>query len=69
MRIPIAESEIGIWYPIGDYYHFVSVESTWFENNGNSRYDQYRQSTYAEFKKEFPHIVRGTGCRSRKKLK
>lgn len=72
MRIPTAETEIGIWYPIGDCYCFMSVEVSGHEYCRDNYLKKYRSSTYAEFKAEFPYpayLTSSNKFRSRTKHK
>lgn len=55
MRIPISESAVGFWYPIGKGYWFV-------EDYGQDYLYQrdrgHRMSTFKEFKNAFPYESR-----------
>jgi hypothetical protein len=70
MRIPIGESEMGVWYPIGDAMYFVSKSTTHYINNPGNYNKCGRESTFAAFKQEFPYEINGQGCyRTKKKPK
>lgn len=74
MRIPIGEEEVGVWYPIGDDYYFISKEATHYKNNLEGRNSIYgkrglRESTFHEFKEEFPYTVYSNGSKSQYRTK
>lgn len=64
MRIPISEEQLGLWYPIGKGYYFVPEYSPSYKYYEN----KYRYSTFKEFKKELPFIIRGNEFRSKIKI-
>lgn len=70
MRIPIAESEIGVWYPIEGDMYFVSKASSLYNNLPDWYNKHDKESTFAEFKEQFPYEIRGTNYyRTKDKLK
>lgn len=55
MHIPIAESDEGVWVPIGNNHFFVQRAT---DRMGYwEREKKWRRSTFAEFKKEFPYLA------------
>ena len=57
MRIPIAESEIGVWYPMKDGYYFVSEITSHYEFfiKWYTDYKCLRRTTFEDFKKELTY--------------
>lgn len=66
MRIPLAFTDKGYFYPIGDNYYFVLVETCRLEGNR-----KYYCGTWQEFKDRFPYTVypSGANCKYRSKTK
>lgn len=75
-RIPIAESDIGIWYPIDDAYYFMQINNSSFDYERES-WEKHktvggksglRTSTFAEFKIKFPYTVYPNGSQARYRM-
>lgn len=64
MKIPLAFTELGYFYPIGEYYHFVQVDT-----DPHPGYKKYYCGTWEEFKNRFPYTVydNGANCKFRKR--
>ncbi len=65
MRIPVAESDVGYWYPIGDNYYFVTEHSP----SAKGMEGKYRKSTFARFKEFFPFQYGDVRYRRRERIK
>jgi len=65
MRIPISESELGYWYPIGNGYYFIQDCFEYCYARGRG----HRLTTFAEFKKALPYTKYSSGANVRYRVK
>lgn len=76
MRIPVSESEVGLLYPIGNGFYFISMSETFFEvfyeksyekTGGIYEHKNMRKMTFEEFKKQYPYQINSIKFRSKVK--